>query len=251
MGQVYVSTSGLNTILQSSIQGLGTLGYISTATLDLAVTSSFEAVFRTNLVSTPSLQSTINNLGTTGYVSTATYLSSFNNYLLQVKNFRSSITYVGNSGALSGAPLGLPNDDIYFSSATMFFDVFSSFVRTTSKISFDANVNVFFPGPAVAVSPPYIPISTFLQYKTLIVPTTTYTDFHYISGSSNVYSKMITMQIDPSFLTANYTSPYTLAHRITSNIGNIVSAKDVFSLNCSIYMASTNSLFFTLQTSLL
>jgi hypothetical protein len=133
----------------------------------------------------------------------------------------------------------------------MFFDVFSSFVRTTSKISFDANVNVFFPGPAVAVSPPYIPISTFLQYKTLIVPTTTYTDFHYISGSSNVYSKMITMQIDPSFLTANYTSPYTLAHRITSNIGNIVSAKDVFSLNCSIYMASTNSLFFTLQTSLL
>jgi len=250
MGQVYVSTSGLNTILQSSIKGLGTLGYISTPTLDFALTSSFQEVLRTNLVSTPTLESTVKNLGTTGYISTAAYVSSFNGYLFQVKNFRSTIIYAGNTGALNTTGIG--GTDIYFSSATMSFDVFSSFVKTTSKVSFDANVNLFFPGTLINFQPAYVPISTFLQYEKLIVPNTTYTDMHYaVNGFSNVYSKMITMQIDQSFLTTHYTSPYTLAHRVTSNIDNTISAQGIFSLNCSIYMASTNSLFFTLQTSLL
>jgi hypothetical protein len=167
-----------------------------------------------------------------------------------VKNFRSTIIYAGNSGALTTTGIG--GTDIYFSSATMSFDVFSSFVKTTSKVSFDANVNLFFPGTLINFQPAYVPISTFLQYEKLIVPNTTYTDMHYaVNGFSNVYSKMITMQIDQSFLTTHYTSQYTLAHRVTSNIDNTISAQDIFSLNCSIYMASTNSLFFTLQTSLL
>lgn len=249
MGQVYVSTTGLTDILQSSIQGLATLGYISTPTMDVAITSSFQGVFRTNLVSTPSLVSTVINLGTTGYISTTAYTSSFNGYLNGVKNFRSSIIYAGNSGTVTADILG---NDLYFTSATMKFDVFSSFVKTSSKISFDANVNVFFSGSFSAINPPYVPISTFLQYGTLIVPNTTYTDMHYIvSNNCNVYSKMITMQIDQSFLSTRYTSNYTLGHRVTSNITNTVGAQSIFSQNCSVYMASTNSLFFTLQTSLL
>lgn len=249
MGQVYVSTAGLTAILQSSIQGLGTLGYISTPTMDVAITSSFQGVFRTNLVSTPSLVSTVIHLGTTGYISTTAYTSSFNGYLNGVKNFRSSIVYTGNSGTVTADILG---NDLYFTSATMNFDVFSSFVKTSSKISFDANVNVFFSGSLTTINPPYVPISTFLQYGTLIVPNTTYTDMHYIvSNNCNVYSKMITMQIDQSFLSTRYTSNYTLGHRVTSNIANTVGAQSIFSQNCSVYMASTNSLFFTLQTSLL
>jgi len=249
MGQFYVSTAGLTIILQSSIQGLGTIGYVSTPSLNLAITSSFQGVFRTNLVSTPTLESTVKNLGTTGYISTTAYTSSFNGYLSQVKNFRSTIVYAGNSGAyVSQAVVG---NDLYFSSALMYFDVFSSFVKTTSKVSFDANVNIFF-SPITSISPPYVPISTFLQYGTTVVPNTTYTDIHYvIGGYSNVYSKMITMQIDQSFLTTHYTNPYILTHRVTSNIDNTVGAQNIFATNCSIYMASTNSLFFTLQTSLL
>jgi len=245
MGQFYISTAGLTTILQSSIQGLGTLGYIST--LNESITSSFQAVFKTNLVSTPTLESTVKNLGTTGYISTTAYVSSFNAYLNQVKNFRSTIKYAGNSGPYNGIFIG---NDLFFSSATMSFDVFSSFVKTTSKVSFDANVNIFFT-PIGSISPPYVPISTFLQYGTSVVPNTTYTDMHYvIGGYCNVYSKMITMQIDPSYLATHYTSQYTLNHRVTSNIDNSVPATNIFAQYCSIYMASTNSLFFTLQTSL-
>jgi hypothetical protein len=251
MGQVYVSTSGLNTILQSSIQGLGTLGYIST--VNESITSSFQAVFRTNLVSTPTLESTVKNLGTTGYISTTAYTSSFNGYLGQVKNFRSSIVYAGNTGNLPNIEFFIGNDDMYFSSARMSFDVFSSFVKTTSKITFDANVNLFFSQVVSQFNSPYVPISTFLQYQNIIVPNTTYTDIHYtLYGYCNVYSKMITMPIDPSFLTTHYTSPYVLAHRVTSNINNTISPSSMFAVpNCSVYMASTNSLFFTLQTSLL
>jgi len=253
MGQVYVSTAGLNVILQSSIQGLATLGYVSTLTLDLAVTSSFQAVFRTNLVSTATLESTVKNLGTTGYISTTAYTSSFNGYLGQVKNFRSSIVYAGNTGNLPNIEFFIGNDNMYFSSARMSFDVFSSFVKTTSKITFDANVNLFFSQVASQFNSPYVPISTFLQYQNIIVPNTTYTDIHYtLYGYCNVYSKMITMPIDTSFLTTHYTSPYVLAHRVTSNLTNTISPSSMFaSPNCSIYMASTNSLFFTLQTSLL
>ena len=252
MGQFYVSTAGLTTILQSSITGLGTLGYVSTPTLDIALTSSFREVFRTNLVSTPTLESTVKNLGTTGYISTTAYISSFNSYLTQVKNFRSSLIYAGNTGSLI-LSLVEGNNYMYFSSATMSFDVFSSFVKTTSKLSFDANVNIFFSGTADSFNSPFVPISTFLQYENVIVPNTTYTDIHYsLQGYCNVYSKMITMPIDQSFLTTHYTSRYTLAHRVTSNLTNNISPSSMFtSFQCSIYMASTNSLFFTLQTSLL
>jgi hypothetical protein len=246
MGQFYISTAGLNTILQSSITGLGTVGYASS--VNDSITSSFQGVFRINLVSTPTLESTVKNLGTTGYISTTAYISSFNGYLTGVKNFRSSIIYAGKIG--NNISQTIVGDDLYFSSALMYFDVFSSFVKTTSKVSFDANVNIFF-SPITSISPPYVPISTFLQYGTSVVPNTTYTDMHYvIGGYCNVYSKMITMQIDPSYLITHYTNPYILTHRITSNIDNTVGAQNIFGTTCSIYMASTNSLFFTLQTSL-
>lgn len=251
LGQFYVSTSGLNNILQSSIAGLGTLGYISTVSLDNGLTSSFKELFRYNLISTPNLQSTIDNLGTMGYVSTATYASSINAIRKQIINFRSSILYAGNSGTITATTLTNPTNDLYFSSATMKFDVFSSFVNVdTSKITFDANVNIFFEGTSDAQT---IPISSFLQYDNLIVPTTTYTDVLITRGtSSNVYSKMITMQIDTGFLNTHYINPYTLAHRVNSNIGNTYGASQLFvNKACSIYIASTNSLFFTLQASML
>jgi hypothetical protein len=247
MGQIYISTVGLNYILQSTVKSLGTVGYISTASLDRSLTSSFEAVFRNNLVSTPNLQSTVDNLGTTGYISTQSYVSSFNKYLTKVQNFRSTLIFAGNSGNTHASIIG---SDLYFSSATMSFDIFSSFVTTNSKITFDANVNVFFNSTDTGVTSPFVPISTFLQYDNTIVPNTMYTDMHYlINGNCNVYSKMITMQIDPSFLAANYINPYTIAHRVTSLPGT-TQAQYIFTTTyCSIYMASTNSLFFTLQTS--
>ena len=58
--------------LQSTVQGLGTAGYISTASL----TSTIVGLGTTGYISTASLTSTIIGLGTTGYISTASLTST-------------------------------------------------------------------------------------------------------------------------------------------------------------------------------
>ena len=58
--------------LQSTVQGLGTAGYISTASL----TSTIVGLGTTGYISTASLTSTIIGLGTTGYISTASLIST-------------------------------------------------------------------------------------------------------------------------------------------------------------------------------
>lgn len=241
-GQFYLSTAGLNTILQSSIKGLGTIGYISTDTLDTGLRSSFNAVFTYNVISTPNLQSTINNLGSMGYVSTATMVSSFNAQKLSMINFRSSIIYTGNNGLLT-MQTSNANTYLYFSTATVNFDAFSSFINSNSFISFDVNINAFFQGPMA---------SGFYSNATSLICTTdppatmpgaTYTDYFFaLQGSSNSYSKMITLNINKNFLQANYTNNYNLVHYINNDAAT---ATTYFNTDISLYMASTNSLFFT------
>ena len=92
-GNYYISTAGLDSIIQSSIEGLGTVGFLSTSQFNDALTSSFNALFTYNLISSPNLKSTIDNLGSMGYISTATLVSSFNAIKKSLINIRSSIAY--------------------------------------------------------------------------------------------------------------------------------------------------------------
>ena len=265
-GQFYVSTAGLNTILQSSIEGLGTIGYISTDALDQSLTSSFNAIFTYNLISSPNLESTITHLGSMGYVSTATMLSSFNGQKLSMTNIRSSIIYTGNNGSQTMTTLA--DDTYYFSSASVNLDVFSSFIINTSRISFDINVNLFFEGagsgtgtnnPAYSNRPNTYSFSTILQYNTIMV--TTYTDSFFGQRGSNNYGRMITLDVDNTFLQNNYTGRYNIVHRVGKSFGPDVGADpaDTFGVDdstaetaplyktgVSVLMASTNSLFLTI-----
>ena len=61
-------------------------------------------------------------------------------------------------------------------------------------------------------------------------------------GVSNSYSKMITFDINRSFIQSNYRYNYDLVHYL-SNIGE--NTATIFSSNASIYMSPINSLFFT------
>jgi hypothetical protein len=248
-GQVYISTTGLNLILNSTIEGLGTLGYISVATLNLALASSFNAIFQYNLISTPNLVSTINNLGSLGYLSTASLTSSLIGTQRTLLNIRSSILYSGNMGDM-GANFMQPTGDIftelYFSSANFTIDPFSSFIQTNSQISFDANVNFVFPSTIQGFNSIY-ELSSFIQCDDLILPRATYSDSFFASQNfSNSYSKIITMNIDTDYTINNYTKRYALAHKLK---GATLSAVGAFGRKASIYMASTNSLFFTIMKS--
>ena len=244
-GNYYISTAGLNTIIQSSIEGLGTVGYLSTSQLNDALTSSFNALFTYNLISSPNLKSTIDNLGSMGYVSTATLVSSFNAIKKSLINIRSSIAYAGNTGEVTMQNYG---DDscLYFSTATVNFDRFSSFINSTSMLSFDANINVFFSGPLDSNNTGIYQITSYLLCKTNpanIMTSATYSDSLYaIYGVSNSYSRMITFDINRSFIQSNYTFNYNLVHYLSNNDSN---TNTTFSTSASIYMSPINSLFFT------
>ena len=244
-GNYYISTAGLNTIIQSSIEGLGTVGYLSTSQLNDALTSSFNALFTYNLISSPNLKSTIDNLGSMGYISTATLVSSFNAIKKSLINIRSSIAYAGNTGEVTMQNYGDDNH-LYFSTATVNFDRFSSFINSTSMLSFDANINVFFSGPIDSNYTGNYQVTSYLLCKTdpvNIMTSATYSDSLYaIYGLSNSYSRMITFDINRSFIQSNYRYNYDLVHYL-SNSG--VNTNTTFSTSASIYMSPINSLFFT------
>ena len=244
-GNYYISTAGLNTIIQSSIEGLGTVGYLSTSKFNDALTSSFNALFTYNLISSPNLKSTIDNLGSMGYVSTATLVSSFNALKKSLINIRSSIAYAGNTGEVTMQNYG-DDSHLYFSTATVNFDRFSSFINSTSMLSFDANINVFFSGPIDSNYTGNYQVTSYLLCKTdpvNIMTSATYSDSLYaIYGVSNSYSRMITFDINRSFIQSNYRYNYDLVHYL-SNSG--VNTNTTFSTSASIYMSPINSLFFT------
>ena len=79
----YISTATFRSSLTSTSQGLGTLGYISTATFRSSLTSTVQGLGNAGYVSTAalrsSLTSTVQGLGSAGYVSTsfmANYVTS-------------------------------------------------------------------------------------------------------------------------------------------------------------------------------
>ena len=96
----YVSTASL----YSTVAGLGTAGYVSSATL----TKTVEALGTTGYVSTTSLYSTVAGLGTAGYVSTAQF-NSFSNFIYNPVSYISSGNLFSTSISLLGYIDGFVN----------------------------------------------------------------------------------------------------------------------------------------------
>jgi hypothetical protein len=173
-------------------------------------------------------------------------VSSISGFRKSVINIRSSIAYVGSNNVgitMTPNPQGA-DAFLYFSTATLNFDTFSSFIQSTSLVTFDANVNLFFQGPNNASYNGFYYLTSYL-YCGGTVPSATYTDtFLGINGSSNIYSKMITLNISTSFIQKNYISTYNLVHYV--NNGDTVTD---FYPGVSIYMSPVNSLFLTILNS--
>uniref|UniRef100_A0A6C0L7S9 Peptidase S74 domain-containing protein n=1 Tax=viral metagenome TaxID=1070528 RepID=A0A6C0L7S9_9ZZZZ len=89
--------------LQSTIEGLGTFGYISRSQVTSIVTG-----VGSNYISKSNLVSTVNGLGTSGYVSSADFLSTFSNYqngLIYGATYTSTVAGLGTSGYISSPAL--------------------------------------------------------------------------------------------------------------------------------------------------
>ncbi len=83
----YVSTASL----RSTVQGLGTAGYVSSLTFNSSLASTVAGLGTANYVSTLSLTSTVAGLGTASYVSTA--------------SLQSTVANLGTAGYISSASL--------------------------------------------------------------------------------------------------------------------------------------------------
>jgi len=262
----YVSSSQI----QSTILGLGKFNYISSAALTSTFQGSRDRIFLTS-------QSTIIGLGTFGFVSTQTFLSATQSLLrninvdragnlvvynanvtissLQSLSFMSSfqqstMTYSGNNGPITASTTGR---DLYFSSALLHFDAHSNYILSTTRITLDIYPNFLFCYMNLTNNTTILPLSTFLTYKGSPLLNTTNNSWMvasgFNSGTSNAFQVPLKMNFLGTNITGNYDEQYVLTHRLVNGLSsNLLGG--LTNSNVNIYMASTNSLFVSLQNNL-
>ena len=259
--------------LQSTVRGLGRAGYISTA----ALTSTFTGA-RISLLSNSA--STVQGLGTLGYVSTQTLLSSTDGLMrnisvdragtLVVYNshvtvsslqnlaflstfYHSSITYKGNNGPQEFEAIA---QDINFSSATINFGDYSNYITSTSLITIDVYPTFLFNEMSLICATTVFSFSTLLQYDHNPVPDIVNHSYlvgtGFLTGNSNFFNQPIRMTFTGCNIVGHYDQPYTLIHRMPGSLSyNLTGGIDNTTTSMAMYMASTNSLFISIQNPLI
>ena len=280
----YVSTSQLastlqgaasigyvsSTQLQSTVLGLGKFNYISTAALTSTFAGARGAIFLTSA-------STINGLGTLGYVSTLTFLSATQGLLRNINVDRagnliiynanvtvsslqsmgflstfhtSSLTFKGTNGPITASTT---NRDLYFSTAQLQFTNHSNYITPTTKITLDVYPNFLFCYMNLTNNTTILPFSTFLTYKGSPMLETTNNSWMvasgFTSGMSNAFQTPLKMSIAATNIYQNYDEEYVLTHRLVNGLSLNLSG-GLTNSNVNIYMASTNSVFVTMQNGL-
>ena len=112
-GTVYLSSIISTPQLTSTIEGLGTLGYLSSST-GLSGT-----VYLSSIISTPQLTSTIQGLGTLGYISSASGTTVVPPHFVSTLSLYSSIEGLGTLGYISSALTNSVNVNVQ---STFFID---------------------------------------------------------------------------------------------------------------------------------
>jgi hypothetical protein len=253
--------------LQSTVLGLSKFNYISTAALTSTFTGSRDRIFLTS-------QSSLNGLGSLGYVSTQTFLSATQALLrnvnvdragnlvvynanvtvssLQSMSFfstfhNSSLTFKGTNGPITASTTGR---DLYFSTANLQFTNHSNFITPATKITLDIYPTFLFCYMNLTNTTTIIPFSTFLTYKGSPMLNTTNNSWMvasgFTSGTSNSFQTPLKMSINGANIYGNYDEDYMLTHRLVDALSFNLSG-GLTNSNVNIYMASTNSVFVTMQ----
>jgi hypothetical protein len=234
-----------NAALTSTVTGLGTVNYVSTASLqstvakllDVANSSTFITIDRAGSVNVYA-PTTINNVaGSIIYVST--FLTS-------------SIRYSGTNGTISGVILPNPNTgtDLLFSTGIVPFAAFSSFIDANSRISLDIFPTFAFNElNTMATKSLITPMSTFIQCANFRLSSTN-TSWLIANSKTVGFSNYFQQQIKLNFLGSDiipcYTSSYILYHHLpngmTINLDPGLKASSI-----TVQYGSTNSIFVSVQ----
>ena len=224
LGQIYISSINAPVSFISTVEGLGTAGYVSTKSLCSTVAGLGSAGY----ISSKSLCSTVDGLSTFGYTtnlqlnSTAVSLSNLKNNIRfdnvttvtviggsnifsDITNLVYRSTFYQSSIVYSGADVGVqitgnPTNpsggtnsnrlDMEFSTATLRLDAFSSFIIAgSSRITLDIYPTLAFTKLGTgATTPIVLAMSTILKYGTqTLLRETTVTNYLYAGNTRTLF----------------------------------------------------------------
>jgi hypothetical protein len=247
--------------LISTVEGLGSASYISTASLVSTVSWMLDP---SRYVSTGALVSTAagisTNLQTSWYIdngqltinSGTVYISSAATVIYLSSFVFSSITYEGNQGQIQGLRYPDPTfgNHLYFSSARVRLDRFSSFITTRSRVYLDVYPTFVFDRLNTGASAySLFQMSSFLQYGTTRVPGQAQSAVfaqNKVAGFGNLFQQPLKFQFNGTDILGNYASNYNLCHNLISSITSNL-APGFTSQTVDIFYGSTTSLFLTIQ----
>ena len=220
------------------ISSLGSLNYVSTATLQS--TSQGIQAAKQNIFIDRSGATNINNSQVfISSVGAITFLSSF---------IQSSIVYKGQNGPITGAVAN--NSNLTFSTANLQFDVFSSLITPASRITIEVIPTFQFDTlTAGSITSVLYPITTYVQYGNTYISTSSETRVAGTAsqnGYSNFFQQPIKMSIPGSQVLGAYQNPYVLSHSIPGAISYQTNI-GFRSPSMTVFYASTNSYFLTIQ----
>jgi hypothetical protein len=264
----YVSS----TQLASTVMGLGTLRYISAATLNSTTAGIYTTVAANQ-------RSTLIGLGSFGYVSTSQLVStgsglirtinvdragnlnvynsqvtvsSLTNFAFLSSFYMSSLIYSGNAGPLtvsSSASIGGAATDIYFSSAKLSFSAHSNYIIPSTKITVEYYPNFLFSYMNNTAATKVYPISTMVVNNTTTIGTTNNAWMvanGFATGLSNSFQVPLRISLMGADVQGTYDEDCMLLHRIPNSLSYGVSG-GFHTPIMNLYTTSTNSLYLTVQ----
>ena len=246
-----VNTSLLDSPLTSTLNGLGTAGYISSSQLQSSVVALKQSFFVVN-GNTLYIQGSGNSL-TISSLASIVYLSSF---------IQSTVTYKGANGNIT--PIwNTNNGSLLFSTVNLQLDLFSTLITSKSIVTIEVLGNYMFSPLALPQSPVPIYMSSFVQsgvvgnsnylssqmFQTMFFPT------NYNSGLtgglygniSNYFAPKIKMSIPGSVVQSFYTNaPIMLGHYLPNAV-SLNTTQGFLNSNATVFFGSTNSVFISVQ----
>ena len=246
-----VSTSFFDTQITSSLNGLGTVGYISSTQLQSTVVALKQSFF---VVNTDSLY--LIGSGNTLVVSSLrelVYLSSF---------IQSTVTYKGSNGNV--APQWTAGTQpISFTTANLQLDSFSTLITSRATVTIEVLGNFAFSPLGLPVSPVPIYMSSFVQsgvsgnsnylssqmFQSMFFPSNynSGTAGGLYGGISNYFSPSIKMSIPGSVIQSFYrNAPLVLGHYLPNAV-TLATTQGFLNSNATVFFGSTNSVFISVQ----
>ena len=246
-----VSTSFFDSQITSSLNGLGTAGYISSTQLQSTVVALKQSFF---VVNTDSLY--LIGSGNTLVVSSLrelVYLSSF---------IQSTVTYKGSNGNI--APQWTAGTQpISFTTANLQLDSFSTLITSRATVTIEVLGNFAFSPLGLPVSPVPIYMSSFVQsglsgnnnylssqmFQTMFFPSNYNSGIAggLYGGISNYFSPSIKMSIPGSVIQSFYrNAPLVLGHYLPNAV-TLATTQGFLNSNATVFFGSTNSVFISVQ----